>query len=716
MSRPMKSKSKPRGASWPKDDKAAERARKAARARWQGRATAPASAALRASAALDLAPADDLVDELMPAPLPPDAALDTYEGLVPPGLREDEQAAPRPARGQRGMAEVYSRDVVAFVDEYVRVSELGRPFRLLPHQRELLRGAFAFDALGRLRWSTLVWSEIKKSGKTTVAALVGLWWAFCVEAPNEVYVLANDLDQAQSRVFATMVALIRANPRLRTGATLQRDRILLANGTVVRALSGDYSGAAGSNHGLTLWDELWGYQSERALRLWEEMTPVSTRLNSVRFVSTYSGFENESDLLRGLYLQGVTADEHPEGRGERAHPVLPVAVNEAARLWVYWSHVPRMPWQTPEYYAEQRATLRPAQFLRLHENRWATSQTQYISEEMWLACQDLNRRPLLPGRVAELFVGVDVAVKHDSSAVVAVMRDVDGGARPVLALALHRIWTPTPEAPVDIELTVEAYLRELCRNFKVRRILVDPYQMQRSLQALRKDGLSVEEYPQTSANLTAMGQALYDLVRDRNFATYPAPDLRAHVLNAVVVDNGRAWRIAKEKAARKIDGAVALAMAAVGCLSMPVGFPSLSWAVNKSTAGPDRVAPGQVAAGEARLIHPSERGAAYTVDADERMGTARAAEWRAAWKGEAPEPAPEPLPEVAGFLVRETTDPLYAVFTCQLCGVGGEIRRASLRYEANAHARERHAPSAEGRTWPLDTYPNGGPVWPTKRT
>jgi hypothetical protein len=42
------------------------------------------------------------------------------------------------------------------------------------------------------------------------------------------------------------------------------------NGTTVTAISGDYSGAAGSNHGLVSYDELWGYVSESSIRLWED--------------------------------------------------------------------------------------------------------------------------------------------------------------------------------------------------------------------------------------------------------------------------------------------------------------------------------------------------------------------------------------------------------------------------------------------------------------
>ena len=42
---------------------------------------------------------------------------------------------------------------------------------------------------------------------------------------------------------------------------------------------------------------MWGYTSEKSERLWDELTPVPTRANSLRFITTYAGFEGQSKLL-----------------------------------------------------------------------------------------------------------------------------------------------------------------------------------------------------------------------------------------------------------------------------------------------------------------------------------------------------------------------------------------------------------------------------------
>jgi hypothetical protein len=93
-------------------------------------------------------------------------------------------------------------------------------------------------------------------------------------------------------------------------------------------------------------------------------------------------------------------------------------------------------------------------------------------------------------------------------------------------------------------------------------MVCDPYQLHRSITTLQKAGLPIEEYPQTQPNLTAAGQALYDLLNGRNLRLYPSEELRAQALATVAIESPRGWRIAKEKTGKKIDAIVALAMAA----------------------------------------------------------------------------------------------------------------------------------------------------------
>jgi len=459
--------------------------------------------------------------------------------------------------------ERYRTDFVAFCDRFIKVNELGKPFKLNDYQREKYSTMFPFDKDGHLPYQTIVDSCVKKTGKTTMNGVVVDWWGYTQEAPNEILCCANDLEQSVGRVFNAAAGIIRNNPDLARSAHIQSRRITLSNGTTISALASDWAGSAGSNHGLVSWDEPWGIVHESSKRMWEELTGVPTRRNSIRFVTTYAGWENESQLLRDLYLQGVGKEEHPEGQGKLIHPTLPIYANKEASLLVYWDHEPRMPWQTPEYYAAQKRSLRPGTYLRLHENRWTTAETVFITPELWDPCVEPDHRPLLPaarGRSPVLFLGVDAGIKHDSSAVVGVYWN---GER--LCLACHRIWKPSKENPMDLTL-IEKHLWELCRKFRVGRILADPYQLHRSITTLQSAGLPIKEFPQTSANTTRMGSTLFDLLRGKNIRLYESPEMREAAMNTVAIESVRGWKISKERASRKIDAIVALAMASVSAL------------------------------------------------------------------------------------------------------------------------------------------------------
>jgi phage terminase large subunit-like protein len=74
------------------------------------------------------------------------------------------------------------------------------------------------------------------------------------------------------------------------------------------------------------------------------------------------------------------------------------------------------------------------------------------------------------------------------------------------------------------------------------------------------------EFPQTSPNLTEASSNLYELFKGRNVRLYPDAGLRLAVQRSVAIETARGWRIAKEKAAHKIDVVVALAQACLGAV------------------------------------------------------------------------------------------------------------------------------------------------------
>ena len=209
-------------------------------------------------------------------------------------------------------------------------------------------------------------------------------------------------------VYSTIEGLIQYNPELHAECEVQSRTIYCQNGTEIRALSSEYSTASGSNHGWTSWDELWAYTSEGSRRLWEELTSVPTRRNSIRLVSTYAGYTQESGIPRGLIRAG--------GARWRAHwlrELFPSSTRQ--RVYLRTGIAARL---VAGEYAEP-APLTSAGNISApsHRNEWVSSESRFIEPEVYDACVDSFLREDLTGA---LFLGVDVGLKSDSTAIVAV--------------------------------------------------------------------------------------------------------------------------------------------------------------------------------------------------------------------------------------------------------------------------------------------------------
>jgi phage terminase large subunit-like protein len=446
-----------------------------------------------------------------------------------------------------------------------------QPVKLAGHQKDILRHVFTQQADGRLPYDTVVYACPKKSGKTTIAALVAEYFALFIEAPNEVYLCANDLEQSQGRSFKAMSQSVRLNPHLSKRAEIQKQAIYFDNETMVQALAADYAGAAGSNHGLSCWDELWAYVSERSRRMWDEMTPVPTRRISIRFIATYGGFTGESVLLEELYNQGQAGEVIPElahidnGEGQPA-------CRKNGRTFVYWDHeLKRHPGLTispEEYHNEQRRTLRPAAFLRIHKNKFTSNESAFISKEQWEACYSHDVFPLQPMDDRRIVFAADASTTRDLTALVGAEFNHD---TKTVDIVYVRVWKPVKselrlgKPTVDIDATLGEEVTRLYRAGQVASIVADPFQLHTSILAWEKAGIKVIELAQNAGRVES-DQALYDAIIGRTIRHFNHPELNEHMENAIAAETPRGYRLSKEKASRKIDLAVATSMARWGAV------------------------------------------------------------------------------------------------------------------------------------------------------
>lgn len=245
-------------------------------------------------------------------------------------------------------------------------------------------------------------------------------------------------------------------------------------------------------------------------------------------------------------------------------------------MLMVWTHDCLAPWQTEEWKTQMRESLRATAFARMIQNQWVSPESRLITPELWDPCVVLKGKMIGVPRERSplLFVGVDVGIKDDTAAVCAVH-----WFQGRLILADHQIWHPTKAEPLDLEETIEAWLRSFARHRRVGLVYADPFQFHRSATTLRKMGLRIEDFPQTVGNTVKMASVLFDVLKGKRIAFYPDPEMRQQALNTVAVESSRGFRLAKEKASAKIDVVVALSMACVAAIDSLAKYQghSLTW-------------------------------------------------------------------------------------------------------------------------------------------
>lgn len=445
----------------------------------------------------------------------------------------------------------WRRDPVAFICEVLIDPETGKAFQLYAEQEAFLYEALTLTPSGELPYPELLFGAPMKSGKTGMAAMILIYVIVVLAGQfGEGYSVANDLEQSQTRVFQAVCRIIQASPLLRGSVTISNTRITFkSTGSIIAAIASEFAGAAGSQRNIAVFDELWGVRSQAGERLWNEMVPIPNRKISCRLTVSYAGFSGESELLEQLHKRAMA--------GER----IGTDLYRNGVLLAYWTHELRAPWQSPKWREQMRQQLPTNAFLRQIENRFVTSESSFIEPEWFDQCVESELRPLLADPALSVWCGVDASVKRDSTAIACCTFD---HAAKKVRLVWHRIFQPSPDDPLDFELTIEKTLLELRRRFYVREVRYDPFQLVATSQRLTQQGLPMLEFPQSVPNLTESSTNLYELFKGRNLQLYEDADLRLAVSRTVAVETSRGWRIGKEKASFKIDIVVALAMAALG--------------------------------------------------------------------------------------------------------------------------------------------------------
>jgi phage terminase large subunit-like protein len=380
------------------------------------------------------------------------------------------------------------------------------------------------------------------------------WALFASRRTVRGVVAAADLDQAKLLRNA-LEALVRLNPWLAKILEVQAARVINTHtGSEAVILASD----AASNYGLLVdfivCDELTHWSRPD---LWESLFSASAkRANCVLVVITNAGF------------------------GDSWQHALRESIRGRADWLLSRLDGPQASWITEATLAEQRALLPDIAFRRLWLNEWTQGTGDAFSPADLEACVALAGPLEGPEAEFQYCCGVDIGLRHDSSAVVVVGRHVgrvervkrtrpaardpvmraladidDGGAEPVqdvvtifhrgtgrLKLAALRVWTPERGRTVDLQ-SVESTIAELANRFGVGTVACDPWNAAQLAQNLARRGLRPLEAHPTGANLQLMARTLLDAITDRQLDLFADPTLLADLRALRVTEKSYGFRL-----------------------------------------------------------------------------------------------------------------------------------------------------------------------------
>ena len=443
---------------------------------------------------------------------------------------------------------------IRFIETYCRPAKgtgHDEPLRLAPFQQRFLRRALARGVdIGIL-------ATPRGNGKSSLGGALAVWALFDDDETGapQVPVVATTIGQGIKSCYGVAVSMIKREPELWrrslifTGVTTPRVTVPFNEGELFPIANG-VDGLQGLDPSLAIVDEI-GFQPVES---WDSLRmAVGKRSRSTIIGVGTPGFDRDNALyhvrkavMEGVKLPGFVFTEYaaPDGCAiddrkvwRKANPAIRAGFLRESAL-------------ETDLGITHEGTFR---LFRLGQHVEGT--------DSWLganggAIWDALEAPYDFVAAAPTWIGVDVGIKRDSTAVVAVQRD-DGGQLHAVA----RFWVPSADEPVDVTDVME-HIRELARAYDVQAVSYDPRFFDVPAKMLSDEGLPLVEVPQSVERMTGVLGSLLELIKRAEIAHDGDERLRQHVLNAVPRFNERGFTLQKSKSRGRIDGCIALGLAA----------------------------------------------------------------------------------------------------------------------------------------------------------
>lgn len=427
----------------------------------------------------------------------------------------------------------------------------GQPMKLAPFQKEWLEEILA-DGV-----SSAVMSCPRGQGKSTLLAALAVWATFdeSDSGAPQVPIIATRTQQAVRSVYGVAASMVRGESEL-------SDRSIIYTAIGQERISVGYTeglcfpmanhpdGLQGLDPSLAICDEI-GFQ---AMETWDSLLLASgKRVRSLVVGIGTPGFDRENALYllrrawfeHGGNLPGFRYTEHAAPEGCSIH-------NE--EMWRVANPALAAGYQNEDALRTAVAISPESHFRIFHLGQWVDGTESWLGEDggkVWDALAD----PYTLVSEARTWVGVDVGLKRDSTAVVVGQRRPDG--------RLHvqaRIWLPRADESVPLDGIMQ-HLRDLDREYDLEAIAYDPRLFEVPAGMLTDEGLPMIEMPQSLERMAPAFGSLLETIKRGELSHDDDLAFTTQILNAIPRYSERGFTLQKNKSRGKIDAAYALAMA-----------------------------------------------------------------------------------------------------------------------------------------------------------
>lgn len=451
--------------------------------------------------------------------------------------------------------------VVSFTAEYIRQTMgrwAGQPLLLEQYQQDLLNELYLEDENGKRVYREALIGLSRKNGKSTMCAAIALYELLYGEPGGQIFSAAASRDQARI-VFDTAKKFVKESPKLQDYLTVMRDCIVCnQTDSIYRVLSADGALQHGLNPSMVIIDELHAWTRPSQIELYYALTTGSLARESPLFISiTTAGYDRDSicwqqyDRGKALEVVGGVDAMRKEGylfRWWEAPAGCDVTDLKAAK------QANPASWITEERLEIEAKKLPSNVYRQVHLGQWVDSAGDWLPPEAWGECVEQDAVIPLGG---EVWLGVDIGVRHDSSAVVVLHPREDGKV-----VVEARIWdAPGDGGSIDLG-SIEAHIQRLSNEYTVRGVGFDPRFFERSSQFLSSIGLWMVEFDQSVRRMTEATVLLHSAIKEKRVVHHGYNHkFNKHVQSGAVLETeGNLFRLSKGKSGAKIDALIALAI------------------------------------------------------------------------------------------------------------------------------------------------------------